>query len=364
MPAEPQEVMDADSALKRVPAIKQLEQALEQKSQMSANSFKAKVGERLERARKKAQDIKTRTVTIVKEPEFQKLTISTGTGVIVLGACGGAFGIATGVVLGSAAGVAPALATFGLSIPAGAICGGAAGLLIGTTAGSTAGGAGGFCLYKYRVQIKDGVIQVKVKALNAFEAGRDKAKGTASRTKLAIESTAAQAREKANVTVALAKEKSTEAVKLVKAKAGDAFTYATSTRTGVSSVSALLGGAVGTATGGACGALAGGAVGMVPAIFTFGLSIPVGATIGLVAGATTAGGAGAVGGGAVGFAGFTYREEIQKCGPFETQQGSPRQRGVQKRGSASYLHKKGMDSAEQVKSRVKSLVGAGTGGTA
>ena len=37
-------------------------------------------------------------------------------------------------------------------------------------------------------------------------------------------------------------------------------------------------------------------------------------------------------GGAVGFAGFTYREEIQKCGPFETQQGSPRQRGVQKRG--------------------------------
>ncbi|CAJ1413867.1 unnamed protein product [Effrenium voratum] len=352
MPAEPQEVMDADSALKRVPAIKQLEQALEQKSQMSANSFKAKVGERLERARKKAQALGTtmhrssrqRGCGCVQEPEFQKLTISTGTGVIVLGACGGAFGIATGVVLGSAAGVAPALATFGLSIPAGAICGGAAGLLIGTTAGSTAGGAGGFCLYKYRVQIKDGVIQVKVKALNAFEAGRDKAKGTASRTKLAIESTAAQAREKANVTVALAKEKSTEAVKLVKAKAGDAFTYATSTRTGVSSVSALLGGAVGTATGGACGALAGGAVGMVPAIFTFGLSIPVGATIGLVAGATTAGGAGAVGGGAVGFAGFTYREEIQK--------------------SASYLHKKGMDSAEQVKSRVKSLVGAGTGGTA
>ena len=37
--------------------------------------------------------------------------------VIVLGACGGAFGIATGVVLGSVAGVAPALATPGAPRP-------------------------------------------------------------------------------------------------------------------------------------------------------------------------------------------------------------------------------------------------------
>ena len=34
----------------------------------------------------------------------------------------------------------------------------------------------------------------------------------------------------------------------------------------------------------------------VPAVFTFGLSIPVGAGIGLMAGATTGGGAGVVGG--------------------------------------------------------------------
>ena len=49
-----------------------------------------------------------------------------------------------------------------------------------------------------------------------------------------------------------------------------------------------------------------------PALFTFGLSIPVGASIGLMAGATTGGSAGAVGGGAIGFAGFTYREEIKR----------------------------------------------------
>lgn len=52
----------------------------------------------------------------------------------------------------------------------------------------------------------------------------------------------------------------------------------------------------------------------VPALFTFGLSIPVGASIGLMAGATTGGSAGAVGGGAIGFAGFTYREEIKRQG--------------------------------------------------
>lgn len=58
----------------------------------------------------------------------------------------------------------------------------------------------------------------------------------------------------------------------------------------------------------------------VPALFTFGLSIPVGASIGLMAGATTGGSAGAVGGGAIGFAGFTYREEIKRQGnhPPET----------------------------------------------
>jgi len=64
-------------------------------------------------------------------------------------------------------------------------------------------------------------------------------------------------------------------------------------------------------TGGAIGA----AVGVIPAFFTFGLSIPIGAAIGggtgLVVG--TAGGAtvGAVGGGAAGYGVETHKKEIQ-----------------------------------------------------
>lgn len=344
--------MDADSQLKRVPAvkpIKRLEEALEKSQQPPLRTREG--ASKMEDIRKSAEnvkirvlDMKSRAVARVKEPEFQKLTISTSSGVIILGAAGGAFGIATGVVVGSAAGLAPALATFGLSIPAGAMCGGVAGLLVGSTAGGTAGGASGFCLYKYRVQIKDGIVQVKVKAYKFAEDGYGKAKGAALSTKLAIQNKAAEAREKAEVTLAIAKERTGAAAALAKSKAGEALNFATSTRAGVSSSMAVLGGTLGTTAGGICGALAGGAAGVVPALFTFGLSIPVGASIGLMAGATTGGSAGAVGGGAIGFAGFTYREEIKR--------------------SADYLRRKSMDSAEQVKKSVKSLVGAGTGETA
>lgn len=49
-------------------------------------------------------------------------------------------------------------------------------------------------------------------------------------------------------------------------QAGEVFTMTTSTRTGVSSAMAVLGGTVGTTAGGICGALAGGAFGVVTAL--------------------------------------------------------------------------------------------------
>ena len=49
-------------------------------------------------------------------------------------------------------------------------------------------------------------------------------------------------------------------------KAGEALNFATSTRAGVSSSMAVLGGTLGTTAGGICGALAGGAAGVVPRI--------------------------------------------------------------------------------------------------
>merc|ERR1712228_1137133 len=63
------------------------------------------------------------------------------------------------------------------------------------------------------------------------------------------------------------------------------------------------------------GAGVGAAVGVVPAIFTFGLSIPIGAFMGgacgLCAGTVVCGSAGLVGGGAVGHYGYEHRNEIK-----------------------------------------------------
>jgi len=59
----------------------------------------------------------------------------------------------------------------------------------------------------------------------------------------------------------------------------------------------------------------GAAVGVVPAIFTFGLSIPIGAFIGgafgLCAGIVIGGSAGLVSGGAVGYCGYRHRDDIK-----------------------------------------------------
>lgn len=314
--------MDTEVASKKVPAIRGMGEVTDAKSQPIVRTREGA-----------AEDVRTRIVAMVKEPQFQMLTISTGAGAITVGAAGGAFGIATGIVAGSVAGVAPALATFGLSIPAGAMLGAAAGLLVGTTAGGVAGGTGGFCLYKYRVQIKDGVVRVQLKARKSLSEGCETArkslsdgcetvKGVTSRAKLAIDSARTKAHE----------------------KAGEAMTFATSSRAGFTSASTMVGGSLGTVAGAACGAACGAAVGLVPAVFTLGLSIPISAGIGLAAGATTGGGAGALGGGACGFVGFTYREEIKR--------------------SAGYLRTKTMDSAAQVTERVTSLVGRGSGKTA
>lgn len=74
---------------------------------------------------------------------------------------------------------------------------------------------------------------------------------------------------------------------------------------------AVLCGTVGGTAGTVVGGFTGAAVGILPAFFTFGLSIPVFAIIGsgagLCLGATTGGGVGLVAGGAAGYGGAVYR---------------------------------------------------------
>jgi len=256
--------------------------------------------------KQKALETKDGAVTILRDPQFQKYTIATTGGAVVFGTAGGAFGTASGVVMGSAAGVVPALFTFGLSIPAGGAIGGIGGLCAGTLVGGTSGGIGGYTIYKYRVEIKNGVIVVKVEAENAIKKAKLKATGLLSDVDM-------QARKLRTSVIDIAgrgKHNSRKALEFAKMKASETLNLATTTRVGVTSTSAVAGAVVAGTTTGAFGAVAGAAVGIVPAFFTLGLSIPVGAVIGSCVGTTVGGTAGAVGGGALGYGGFTYRETI------------------------------------------------------
>lgn len=79
-------------------------------------------------------------------------------------------------------------------------------------------------------------------------------------------------------------------------------------------VGTVAGGAVGGGTGTVLGGMIGAVAGMGPALFTFGMSIPVAATIGsgvgLCIGTVSGATVGAVAGGASGYAGFTYRDTL------------------------------------------------------
>merc|ERR1712070_460367 len=283
-----------------------------------------------------------RAMVLVRDPQFQTVTISTGTGAVVLGTVGGAFGTATGVVIGTTAGALPALFTFGLSLPVGAVAGGGMGLCGGAIAGGTAGavcgaaaGHGGYT-YQVHIRIKNGVITVHKRAKASAERGmvtiQEKASGIKATVIKTVDNSVSKAKKTYEATVAAARTRKVQ----------------------VTAASAAGGAAVGAPVGGALGACSGvvvcGIVGLMPAIFTFGLSIPfcaaIGGGVGLCAGGTVGGSVGAVGGGAA----YTYQKEIgETC------------QHVQKKvvTSATAVQEKVVTSATELKLRL-----SGTGGTA
>lgn len=298
--------------------------------------------------------MKDSTLALVKDPSFQKCTISTGCGAVTLGAIGGAFGTATGVLVGSAAGLPLALLTFGLSVPAGAALGGSVGLCAGTVVGGGAGGLVGCGAYKYRVEIKDSVVYVKVKSTKACDVTKVKVAKIANDSKEAACNTVAIVKKRATAATLATRAKIGKVVDVTTAKTGELATLATTTRTGVTSVSAAAGGVIGSTTGGAVGTVAGAAVGLVPALFTFGLSIPVCATMGLCAGTAVGGAAGTVGAGALGYGGFTYREEIK---------GTACSAWTKTSDSVAYIKARASERASSMRASAKALVSSGTGGT-
>merc|ERR1711977_501282 len=136
--------------------------------------------------------------------------------------------------------------------------------------------------YKYRVELKDGFMIVKVKAQDTLTSTKEKTVAVLNLARMKIDDQVCKLQASIRDAADRAKKTSIVYVDLAKAKSSEAFKFATTTKAGVTS-SCAVAGAVATGAGGAC----------------------VGTTVG--------GTAGAVGGGAVGYGGFTHRKAISDC---------------------------------------------------
>jgi hypothetical protein len=312
------------------------------------------------------QGAKVKAASVISNRNVQVTAASAVGGAVLVGGASGMIGLTLGGASGAFVGMGPALFTFGLSIPVFAAIGGGFGLFagvpVGGTAGAVGGGTTGYVAYTKRAEIKSftdkGCAQARGATQTAWasavskseaavkfaEAKKESAKALALTSAATAQQKLGEGRECASKRLAVAKAKGIE--------------LASDRSVQVGAVSAA-GGAAACGTAGAVaglctGTVVGGAVGLVPAIFTFGLSIPIGAAIGgscgLVAGATTGGTVGFVGGGAAGYSVHARRDEI----------------GVKVKGTiskvnegAEYMKGKASTSAAYVRARV---VG-GTGGT-
>jgi len=223
-------------------------------------------------------------------------------GAVLVGAGGAGAGLLAGGAAGAAIGLVPALFTFGLSIPIGAVIGGTCGTVVGAatggTVGLTGGSAIGYGVYKKRADLRTLILKAKVKMTGAFHFSKTKTglyadlmkkKAVAfyNKTHTVLRAKASTAKAKLARTTQLAKAKatkmSTDKDVRAAAKAGAG--------------GAVVLGAGGAAAGAATGGVIGGAIGLVPALFTFGLSIPffavIGGGCGLVAGSAMGGTTGA-----------------------------------------------------------------------
>eukprot|EP00747_Dinoflagellata_sp_TGD_P145416 gnl/TRDRNA2_/TRDRNA2_176586_c0_seq3.p1 gnl/TRDRNA2_/TRDRNA2_176586_c0~~gnl/TRDRNA2_/TRDRNA2_176586_c0_seq3.p1 ORF type:complete len:574 (+),score=134.02 gnl/TRDRNA2_/TRDRNA2_176586_c0_seq3:170-1891(+) len=286
-------------------------------------------------------------VVIMKEPKFQTIVVSAAGGSIILGTAGGAFGLTSGMFVGGVVGVVPALLTFGLSIPAGAALGGGTGLsvgtVVGTGVGAASGGITGCIVYKYRAQITNGYLTVKTKALCTAEGASPRTVDGVKLMKTSTHSVITSASSSVIAKYESVRESAIWGTHLIMMKAenfksniamqtgklrSDTHEIITAPKFKAIAGSAAGGAVVGGTTGGATGTVAGGAmgaaVGVIPALFTVGLSIPVGAAIGggigLFAGTATGGSVGAVCGGAVGY--NRYKKKCLKDGDDEAHVGT------------------------------------------
>lgn len=215
-------------------------------------------------------------------------------GAAVLGAGGAGAGLLVGGTLGAVAGLLPAILTLGLSVPLGAAICGTSGLvlggLLGGAAGLTTAGAVGYATQAKRTQIEEWV--------DGAQSWMSDALVRSKKTAISYASAIGWNAGFAFVTV---KDRAASVVETTSTKT---MQLASESSVQATVVSALGGGVVlgagGAATGLMAGSAMGAAVGLVPALFTFGLSIPICAAVGGGCGLVTGAAAGGVTGVAVG----------------------------------------------------------------
>eukprot|EP00931_Biecheleriopsis_adriatica_P029565 TRINITY_DN17539_c0_g1_i1.p1 TRINITY_DN17539_c0_g1~~TRINITY_DN17539_c0_g1_i1.p1 ORF type:complete len:411 (+),score=113.35 TRINITY_DN17539_c0_g1_i1:72-1235(+) len=138
-------------------------------------------------ARNKAIEVSGKAREVASDQSVQATAAGAAAGTVAMGATG----LATGTVVGAAVGVVPALFTFGLSIPIGAVIGGSAGLAVGSAAGAVSGGAAGIA-YSKRSEIQG----FKEGALKKASSGVDLVRGKAAASAGYLKDKAAEARQR------------------------------------------------------------------------------------------------------------------------------------------------------------------------
>jgi len=301
------------------------------------------------------------------DPTARAAAFSAGGGAVLLGSAGGALGLALGTASGAVCGASVVPFTFGLSLPVGSAVGGSLGACVGVATGATTGliggGVAGGVAHRYRLEIRDGAVNLRGRVGQTAICTRTQALETTNYVKVRaiqaaerVQAAAVGAAHAASAPfvpyVDFAKTKGSELGAGVRDVVLDGHFQTTA--------ASAAGGAVIAGTGGAVAGLAAGTTigvvcGIVPAVFTFGLSIPVGAAIGAGTGAfagTAAGSAvGFVGGGATGYGIYARHQDIRDSASNALRR-------------VSYLTESVKEKANTSASYMKARLVGGTGGTA
>lgn len=254
------------------------------------------------RARQMYAAGKKKSFEYASDRQCQVAALTGAGGAVCIGAPAAGLGLLAGGVTGGAVGILPAIFTFGLSIPFGAVIGAGCGMVFTGATGATVGFAGGSAIgytgYSRRDQIAAFLKRLGTKAQDGLRKVTTKVMTTARAAKSKVAHIFGAG-------MSAARDKSGRLIRSTSSKTKE---YASNKEVQAAAAS-VVGGAVVLGTGGAVtGGAIGAAFGVVPAIFTFGLSIPFCAVVGGACGTAVGGTAGAVtGGGAY----ATYKRRAQ-----------------------------------------------------